>query len=501
MKSIYFTVLFLLSFSILKAQNVADAVRFSQQDITGTARYKGVSGAFGALGGDLSSINNNPAGSAIFNESTAAVTASVDIYKNDTRYFNGATSTDNSDLNFSQLGGTFILNNNKETSPWRKIAFTLNYDRTANYDNQYTATGSSTSSIDGYFLGNAQGFKLEDLRQQGNESITGAYRDIGNTLGYQAQQGFLGFQGYIIEPTEDNPTNTNYISAIAAGNFDQEFTSTTHGYASKITLNAATQYGERFFFGLNLSSHFIDYTRRTAFSEDNANAGSSVTNVLFRNYLSTLGNGFSFQAGAIYKVSPNLRLGAGYDSPVWYGMDDEVSQSLFTDGADGNASVAPDVITVFDRYNFHSPSKYNGSIAYIFENIGFLSFDYSYQDFSNIQFKTNNTYDFGFQNSSIDQQLQAVSTYRVGGEYRIKQLSLRGGYRFEDSPYKDGFAVGDLSGFSVGLGYAFGSTRLDVTYARDTRNLNPRFYDGGFTNYATIDRTNSSVVATLSFRL
>ena len=52
-----------------KAQNYTDALRYSTEELTGTARFKGMSGAFGALGGDPSAFNINPAGSAVFNSS------------------------------------------------------------------------------------------------------------------------------------------------------------------------------------------------------------------------------------------------------------------------------------------------------------------------------------------------------------------------------------------------------------------------------------------------
>jgi hypothetical protein len=39
-------------------------LRYSQDNLNGTARFRAM-GAFGALGGDLSSLNVNPAGSAI----------------------------------------------------------------------------------------------------------------------------------------------------------------------------------------------------------------------------------------------------------------------------------------------------------------------------------------------------------------------------------------------------------------------------------------------------
>jgi long-subunit fatty acid transport protein len=50
-------------------------------------------------------------------------------------------------------------------------------------------------------------------------------------------------------------------------------------------------------------------------------------------------------------------------------------------------------------------------------------------------------------------------------EYKIEKLSLRAGYRIEQSPYKNKTTVGDLTGYSGGLGYNFGSTKIDLSYA------------------------------------
>ena len=50
----------------LFAQGFYDALRYSTDEIQGTARFRGMSGAFGALGGDMSAVSLNPAGSAVF---------------------------------------------------------------------------------------------------------------------------------------------------------------------------------------------------------------------------------------------------------------------------------------------------------------------------------------------------------------------------------------------------------------------------------------------------
>ena len=54
--------LFILPFSIY-TQSVTDILNVTADNYIGTARFQAMGGAFGALGGDLSAININPAGS------------------------------------------------------------------------------------------------------------------------------------------------------------------------------------------------------------------------------------------------------------------------------------------------------------------------------------------------------------------------------------------------------------------------------------------------------
>lgn len=66
MKKIFAIAIASLAMTSIQAQDINDALRFSQTDLNGTARFRGMSGAFGALGGDFSALNVNPAGSVIF---------------------------------------------------------------------------------------------------------------------------------------------------------------------------------------------------------------------------------------------------------------------------------------------------------------------------------------------------------------------------------------------------------------------------------------------------
>ena len=52
--------------SFAQEMTTADALRYAVDNLNGTARFRGISGAFGAVGGDLSALNVNPAGSLFF---------------------------------------------------------------------------------------------------------------------------------------------------------------------------------------------------------------------------------------------------------------------------------------------------------------------------------------------------------------------------------------------------------------------------------------------------
>jgi hypothetical protein len=71
--------------------------------------------------------------------------------------------------------------------------------------------GNTNNSIGSYFLQNANGLRLGNIRLLPGESVSQAYSDIGSTYGYQNQQGFLGFEGGILEPLDiDDDENTEY---------------------------------------------------------------------------------------------------------------------------------------------------------------------------------------------------------------------------------------------------------------------------------------------------
>jgi hypothetical protein len=526
MKKIFFLLISGLTFSTSYSQEVSDAVRYAQDNLTGTARFRAMSGAFGALGGDLSSLSVNPAGSAIFTNNQAGVTFSNQSIKNNSNYFGTETEECDNSFILNQTGGVFVFDNHNPNNNWKKIAIGANYENTNNFNNDVFSAGTNqNNSIDGYFLEYANfsnggaPVPQEFVNLANNESITDLYDFLGsnfpnkqypNLSGYSAQQAMLGRQGHVISPDAPNNPNSAYSTNVpAAGDYYQENEIYTRGYNSKLSFNIATSYKDRVYFGANLNLHITDYRRSSSFYEENLNdlePRETISRLSFNNDLYTYGNGFSFQLGAIAKVTEAFRLGLAYESNTWYELYDEIHQSLYTTRqADGgpelNENINPDVINIYDSYTLQTPGKFTFSAAYIFGKSGLISIDYAIKDYGNTKFKPTGESGFGGLNNDMNDQLTNNGELRIGAEYKIKRLSLRGGYRFEESPYKDRTTIGDLNSYSGGLGYNFGSTKLDLAYSFTERKSSQGFFNVGLDDPAKITSKLNNVSLTLLFEL
>ncbi|GAA4112096.1 outer membrane protein transport protein [Aquimarina addita] len=493
-----------LSMSFLSAQDLTDALRYSQQDILGTARYRGMSGAFGALGGDISALHINPAGSAVFANSSGSLTLSNASIDNEASYFNDLTTTSSSNFNLNQLGTVFVYDSYNEASLLNKISFGVTYDQTTDNVDSFTAFGRSTNSIDSYFLSEAQGVPLDLITRRSGESNSSLYNFLGNSEGYGTQQAFLGHESLLIEANDLNDLdNTSYFSNVASGSFDQEYYYESTGLNGKFSVNLGAQIHNDFFIGVNINSHFINYDRTTDFLEFNNNAGSYINEVVFSNTLSTIGAGFSAQIGMIAKVSEMFRLGISLESPTWYSIQEETTQAIETfSNADGEFLVAPNVINIFPEYELKTPAKATGSAAILFGQRGLISIDYSYKDYSTTEFSSFEGIDFSNQNEAITNNLQGASTIKIGGELRNGNWSFRTGGSYVESPYKNDQILSDTVGLSFGIGYNFGKARFDVAYDTSYQERSDQFFpNSGFSNAVAIDSYRDNLTFTLGLNL
>src|SRR5210317_2070970 len=93
-----FTIVILMPVS-MQAQDLVDALRYSNFQVQGTARAGGMGNAFGALGADFTSVSINPAGLGLYRAGEFAFTPAFDQTQLESTYLGNLMSDKN--YNFS----------------------------------------------------------------------------------------------------------------------------------------------------------------------------------------------------------------------------------------------------------------------------------------------------------------------------------------------------------------------------------------------------------------
>ena len=497
-KSIVYLFLFVSIFS--RAQSINEILNLLVDKPNGTARFESMGGAFGALGGDLSAININPAGSAVFNDNEYGFTLSSEKKENKTSFFNNRESEDDNNFSFNQGGAIWLLKNTGEGNI-NKISFGFNAQTNNSFKNNFVIKGrNSSNSIDKFFLNNSIGLSTADLSVGSNESVSGVYKYLGENYGFSAQQAFLGYQAYLINYDKDS--NSFYSLANYNEGVDQQYFSETKGVNTKYNINFAIQFKKNFYFGMNVNTHDVYIENYIEHNESNFSESSAITEISFENSLKTQGEGLSIQLGGIAKFN-SFRFGLSYQSPTWYTLRDQTYQSLEVrsvdlDGVKYQDKVNPQVINAYPDYKINTPSVITTSAAIVLGKFGLLSIDFVSKDYSKSKLKPNR--DFLTINRDINTKLTNTLDIRMGSEIRIEKFSLRGGFTKIASPYKDINMMGDSKSYSFGFGYDFGETIVNFSHKLLKSNKKYQLFDSGLTDLAQIDTDHSLSNLSLIFK-
>ncbi|MDG1386110.1 MAG: hypothetical protein P8P33_03710 [Flavobacteriaceae bacterium] len=496
----YFKAILLLFFvTSMNGQSLQDILRYSTSDLNGTARYTAMGGAFGALGGDFGALDNNPAAGSVFEHTQFSITTSSIRNQTNASYFDSSYETKYSDSEFDQVGFALVLKNTVE-SPWSKISFTFNYQKTANFNDAFEADGYNSTGVDQYFLNSAQGYELSNFQIRSDENESDLYSYLGENIGFDAQQGFLGYQSFIIDAVVDESTNRAYISNVSPGTegYTHEYVTQRSGGIKKYTLNFSGEYLNKYNVGININSHKLEYRQVNDFYEGNYAESSTLNAFRLNNELLSFGEGVSLQVGAIAKLNKQIRFGLSYESPTWFSITEETQE--FVASNDGsNITIEPNVINTYPEYRFKTPSKYSGSFAYIFGQKGLISVDYTQVKYDKSQFNEPNDDSLNEQNDVIIQNVNAAGILRVGGEYRFGNYSIRAGYVNQGASLKN--FDNSSSSKSIGGGINFGGSSLDLSIVSSEFNGQQQLFSTGLTDNIDLKKERFTVGLTYTLKL
>ena len=406
-------------------QGEIDAYRYSNNDLSGTARGQAMGGAFGALGGDMTGVAVNPAGIGIYRSSEIVANMSLT-----SPIIKGTTNLEsNTTFHFDNL--SYVSYYPLVKGSMLSLNFGFNYSRIKSFEQRYSASRSEMKS------------SLTDYMVQLTNGIKHYTWDTGSTDNWYANPkipwlSILAWDGYLINPR--GGTNDAYESILHEGEkVSPSLKVSEKGKIETYDFTIGSNLSNRFYWGATVSITELLYWMNSSYEEKFLGVPGSGFNL--DNYLETKGSGIQLKAGIIFRPTDVLRLGVAYHSPIWYTMNDRYWAGLTPNGIydDVGNKVGP-TETPENRsinYNFRTPGSLTLSAAAVLGAQAVVSLDYEMKDYSSMNLKDDNGNDWKDVNNIINEDYKNTSTVRAGLEFRFTpQFSGRLGYAWAQNPYR-----------------------------------------------------------------
>lgn len=433
-------------------QNIDDALRYSQVFYGGTARFVSMGGAFTALGGDISSLSQNPAGLGVFRSSEITVSPQL-MYINTTSSFHGIATDNVNNFILNQAGIVANIIKSNKTTGLISLNFGYSFNKSNDYYQSIRIQGvNPSSSLADYWSGISDGTYYTDL--SGAEGI--AYDAwVMDTITGTGGSSY----GTVYSNYGDNPPS------VYGQNVRRQIYS--DGYTGEHAISFGGNYSNKLLFGVTFGINQLRYVSSYEHLESaNTALPSLFKNFTYNDYYEDEGTGFTFKIGAIYKPVETVRIGIAFHTPTWYHINEYFTQNItsnFTDG--GHYDYSNDPLRF--EYALATPYRLLGGVAVQVSKIAFLSADYEFVDYSQARFsQTGDGYNYSEKNANIRNSLKSASNIRVGGELRITKLYLRGGYGYYGKAFNASEDNADLdyTSFSGGIGFREQNISVDFGY-------------------------------------
>ncbi len=483
-----FTYVF-ISIYVSKAQYFEDAYRFSNTNygLGSTARIQALGGTQLALGGDISSATSNPAGLGFFNKSVVLVTPSLNLINTDTDYSiirpNETVTTEKSDeafstnFNFANLGAVFYFGKGRFSDDKYKggsLAISFSRNNSFHLKRTYEGENGFNSIIDGVI-------------QQAGANATNNLNELG----------LATFDQFLITPNRDAMGNIQNYNSLVGGFPIQRETIKERGSNYHFNVAWGGNYNDKLYFGGGINLQLLRYNQDRKYEEFDFLRGGvdtdSLNAIQIDNKVTVKGRGVSVNLGVIYRPFHFLTIGASYISPSFMSIKEESTLDLDANWDNGSSySEEVDGVTetydlstinpyksnlIKNEYELRTPSKIGVGMALFIGKLGFLSADLEYIDYSNAKI---NSDDFSTSQDSdlIKTTYESVFNIRAGGEYRLNNFTLRGGYAFFPDPVKNS-SIQDRTNITFGLGYRTFDYYIDVAVisSRSKTQATPYFID------------------------
>lgn len=431
----YFTLTLtaVLATGVASAQNMVDAVRFGSNDLVGTARYRSMAGAFGALGGDPSCMGDNPAGTAIYRGTNVlSFTPNLTFTSTETKGSKKVSATDNN-FSVSNFSGIFSF---KTPNSDNLVNFNLGIGferRQENFRRYNMVLDNPTSALSNY------------LTEQANNYLHKHFYNSTALSDWTLNAPLLSLLAYDTYAIDDDPTDKKSVYNPVEGlHATQAMRVREKNRHDEYNISGSFNFNDILYFGLTFKITDFNSTIQTEFDELYPESASD--KLYYDNALETKGSGIGLNLGLLWKPTDSWRIGAAVHTPTWMEMKEIYSagiETAFLNTETGQGDGAWSEYSDNWEYDFYTPWEYQFSTAFVLGTRGLISLEWDMRDFTSMKYSDHENYNLGIAgfddiNNAMHDRLQMQHTIKVGGEYRInKSLSARLGYAYVTSPYKE----------------------------------------------------------------
>jgi len=486
--------LIVLSIGFVQGQTAVDALRYTEFFPSGTARMVGVGGAMSSLGGDFGALSNNPAGLAVYRKSEFVFTPSVKFTNvNSTLNEEFDTSAKNTKFGLENIGLVFYKDYNKPK--FKSFNFGVGINRLVNFNRKVEYDGRTAGSIINGFQDNAQGLFFNDLDPFTSQIAA----DAGAIFTFDGEED-------IWRSDFDN------FEDLAV---DRKETITTTGGVSELLFALGVNISHKLYIGASLNLPIVRYEELREYEEDDSNQDiiPFFRNLTYDQRISTTGVGIGFKAGAIYRITNEIRLGASVHSPTKFTLSDDFTTSttyFFIDERDNTLPLidgeGTSPVGSFE-YALRTPWRFGGGLSVVLKKFGFLSVDVEYLDYSNLEydFTTNdNSAAIAIAqrdvNSSISSDFANGLNLKIGAEYLLNKFRLRAGYGIYGTPFDNEDKGRNV--LSLGAGFRGENAYIDLAFrtSKSEEGYTPYTSNSGFDQQVISDIRANSILMTIGYR-
>lgn len=526
-KSIITLATITMTVALVHGQSAITAYSLSQPDLKGTARFMGMAGAFGALGGDLSTLSQNPAGIGVYRSSDIGFTLDLDLQRSNSQADGMSFGMDQTKFLLNNIGTVITLRLPSKSCPNLNFGFT--YNKAVSFNRTFGGNiGKLSNSMSNYIAGiaNANGVTEGDVSWTDNID---PYNPGGD---YYAAPWLtiLGYDSYLITPDYDPYSQTtNWYGQWSDDSMTGQNTSgsgtfamTEKGAVNEFNIAFGGNISNIFYWGMNFDIINLNYSLDSYWGESLENAlVPDANNNLVResadwnlhNVYNVSGTGFNYQLGFIVKPVQEFRLGFAFHTPTWYSLNENFGASinyLYGGTESGYANTNGGVLG-FNSYNLRTPWKIIASAAGVLGRNLIVSFDYEWANYGKMRFSEPYTYNgfydydydywpfsskssmpqsdfinpndpYAYENGDIAAYYKSTNTFRIGLEFKPNDaFSIRAGYSNVSSPVKKSvmdnreivytagtnpsYRLDNITNYiTCGLGYRYQRVYIDLAY-------------------------------------